>query len=367
MITPEIRAFLKEPTLLIVTKSAVRSRVHRRVYMDYVGLKRFDAAGKLIGEFRIVGLFTSTAYTRSARSIPYLRRKIDAVITRAGLRSRRPLRQGADQRAGDLSARRAVPDRRGDCSTSSRRRSCSSTSGRACGCCRGATASTASCRCSSTCRATATPVTCASGSAIIWRSLSRPRQRLPSVLPGRPDDAGAFHHRPQAGPAADPSAARAGSGGRCHRAHLGRRVRRRACAAYDPARARALFERYRDAFSDGYRENYSPETTVKDIRIIEGLTPARPLGVDFHRRPAATAAPSASRVWSYDRPIPLSDRVPVLENMGFKVVDERTYRDRPRRAGDPHRLVPRHGAGARRAAPRHRCEEAAAVSRPRSW
>ncbi len=37
VITPEIRAFLKEPTLLIVTKSAVRSRVHRRVYMDYVG------------------------------------------------------------------------------------------------------------------------------------------------------------------------------------------------------------------------------------------------------------------------------------------------------------------------------------------
>ncbi len=58
--------------------------MHRRVYMDYVGLKRFDSAGKMVGEFRIVGLFTSTAYTRSARSIPYLRRKIDAVITRAG-------------------------------------------------------------------------------------------------------------------------------------------------------------------------------------------------------------------------------------------------------------------------------------------
>ncbi len=73
-----------EPTLLIVTKSAVRSRVHRRVYMDYVGVKRFDADGKLVGEFRIVGLFTSTAYTRSTRSIPYLRRKVDAVVTRAG-------------------------------------------------------------------------------------------------------------------------------------------------------------------------------------------------------------------------------------------------------------------------------------------
>ena len=84
VITPEIRALLEEPTLLIVTKSAGRSRVHRRVYMDYVGVKRFDRGGKLIGELRIVGLFTSTAYTRSTRTIPYLRRKVDAVLTRAG-------------------------------------------------------------------------------------------------------------------------------------------------------------------------------------------------------------------------------------------------------------------------------------------
>ena len=84
VITPEIRALLQEPTLLIVTKSAVRSRVHRRVYMDYVGVKRFDHGGKLIGELRIVGLFTSTAYTRSTRTIPYLRRKVDAVLARAG-------------------------------------------------------------------------------------------------------------------------------------------------------------------------------------------------------------------------------------------------------------------------------------------
>src|SRR4029079_2654593 len=62
----------------------VRSRVHRRVHMDYIGVKRFDIDGNLIGEFRIVGLFTSTAYTRSTRSIPYLRRKVDALSRRSG-------------------------------------------------------------------------------------------------------------------------------------------------------------------------------------------------------------------------------------------------------------------------------------------
>ena len=48
-----------EPKPLIITKANVRSRVHRRVHMDYIGVKRFDADGQLIGEFRIVGLFTS--------------------------------------------------------------------------------------------------------------------------------------------------------------------------------------------------------------------------------------------------------------------------------------------------------------------
>src|SRR5947209_3822632 len=83
-ITPEIRRLLDDPTLLIVTKAAARSRVHRRVHMDYIGVKQFDADGRLVGEFLIVGLFTSTVYTRATRSIPYLRRKVNAVVARAG-------------------------------------------------------------------------------------------------------------------------------------------------------------------------------------------------------------------------------------------------------------------------------------------
>jgi len=42
------------------------------------------ADGRPAGEFRIVGLFTSTVYSRSVRSIPYLRRKEAAVLARAG-------------------------------------------------------------------------------------------------------------------------------------------------------------------------------------------------------------------------------------------------------------------------------------------
>src|SRR5580704_13396840 len=51
VITPEIRALMEEPRLLVITKSTLRSPVHRRVDMDYIGVKRFDRHGKLVGEF----------------------------------------------------------------------------------------------------------------------------------------------------------------------------------------------------------------------------------------------------------------------------------------------------------------------------
>ena len=44
--TPEIMAFLKEPRPLIIAKANIHARVHRRVYLDYIGVKRFDACGQ---------------------------------------------------------------------------------------------------------------------------------------------------------------------------------------------------------------------------------------------------------------------------------------------------------------------------------
>jgi len=82
--TPEILNFLQGPDYLIVTKANVRSVVHRRAYMDYIGIKRFDAQGKVTGELRVVGLFTSTAYTRSVTRIPLLRSKVQAVVDNFG-------------------------------------------------------------------------------------------------------------------------------------------------------------------------------------------------------------------------------------------------------------------------------------------
>ena len=84
-VTPEVRAFLAEPTPVIVTKANIKSRVHRRVHMDYVGLKLYSPEGHCQGELRIVGLFTANAYDSPVAAVPYLRRKAEAVLARAAL------------------------------------------------------------------------------------------------------------------------------------------------------------------------------------------------------------------------------------------------------------------------------------------
>ncbi len=87
-LTPEVVGFLTDPHPIIVTKSTVRSRVHRPAQQDYIGVKRFDAAGRLIGERRFVGLFTSSAYHQLPAEIPLLRRKVTRVVERAGFGAR---------------------------------------------------------------------------------------------------------------------------------------------------------------------------------------------------------------------------------------------------------------------------------------
>lgn len=60
--------------------------MHRPGYLDYVGVKRIDDKGKVIGEQRFLGLFTATAYSASPEAIPILRQKVRKVLDRAELR-----------------------------------------------------------------------------------------------------------------------------------------------------------------------------------------------------------------------------------------------------------------------------------------
>jgi len=319
------RDMLKEPQALVINKTSQQSRVHRRVTMDLVGVKRFDAGGRVTGLFRMVGLFTSTAYTRSTRGIPYLRRKTASVIARAGLdpasHSGKALAVVLEQYPRDDLF--AIDDE-----------------------------------------------TLLRFGLMILQLGERPRvrvlarrdrfDRFASVLVYVPRDrfdstvreeigaflADAWHGRPVSftpffpegplvrvhyviarglQPLADPRRSEL-EGGVADIVRTWSDALANALAeAHDPARTRALVARYRDAFSQGYREKFSPLDAVSDIRVIERLTAERPLGVDFYQYVWDETRAVGLKVWSHGRPIPLSERVPVLEHMGFRVVDESTY------------------------------------------
>ncbi|MEM8948064.1 MAG: NAD-glutamate dehydrogenase [Pseudomonadota bacterium] len=81
----DVKRQARLPRPLMITKANSRSTVHRPVYLDYLGVKRFDKKGKVIGEHRFLGLFTSAAYNRNPRDIPLLRHKVRRLIERADL------------------------------------------------------------------------------------------------------------------------------------------------------------------------------------------------------------------------------------------------------------------------------------------
>ncbi len=327
--TAEIRAFLARPQALIITKANVKSRVHRRVHLDYIGIKLFTPDGAIAGELRLVGLFTAHLYANIARAIPYLRRKIDGVVARAGFD---PASYAGRSLLAVLESYPRDELFQVDDDT-------------------------------------------------LWRfaidimNLSeRPRiralarvdefDRFVSVLVFVPKDRydstvrrriGAYLAEAYQGhiSAAYPTYPE----GPLARTHfiIGRRegqtphpprelieadiaaiVRTWADGLREALAAdgHILAPRYAEAFSAAYREAFPPEAAARDIAVIERLTPEAPRAVDLYRRERDGATRANLRLFSRATALPLSERVPLLENLGFRVLNERTYR-----------IVPQDGEG----------------------
>jgi glutamate dehydrogenase len=323
--SPRTQAAFKERRLLLITKTNTRSRVHRRVAMDHVGVKHYDRDGRLTGGFQIVGLFTATAYTRSTRNIPYLRRTVGSVLARAGF--------GPNSHSGRTLANVLDTYPRDELFQIDEE-------------------------------------TLFHFASIILQLSERPRvrvlarydwfERFVSVLvyvPREPYGSGArvaigrllaaafggevasFVPYFPDGPLVRVHFIIARSDGPLlypDRARLESEVSRvmktwpdllleALAAAHDPMAARDLFARYGEAFSPTYRDAFAAATAVQDIATIEAMSAEGPLGVDFQRGDAGARL----KLWSHGRPLPLSERVPVLEHMGFTVVDESTYHAEP--------------------------------------
>jgi len=82
---PEVLAIMESDETVLVTKAMTRSTVHRPAWLDYVAIKRFDDNGKVIGESRFMGLYTSSAYSAPVDEIPQVRQRVAAVMASSGV------------------------------------------------------------------------------------------------------------------------------------------------------------------------------------------------------------------------------------------------------------------------------------------
>ena len=87
-LTAAMKAEAASTNPLVITKANSRSTVHRPSYLDYIGVKQFDERGRAIGELRFLGLFTSLAYSESPRNIPLLRLKVHRILEKSGVNPR---------------------------------------------------------------------------------------------------------------------------------------------------------------------------------------------------------------------------------------------------------------------------------------
>ncbi|BCH29978.1 NAD-glutamate dehydrogenase [Mesorhizobium sp. L-8-10] len=319
--TPEIRVFLHGPDPLIVTKANAKSVVHRRAYLDYVGVKTYDKKGKLSGELRIVGLFTSTAYTRSVMKIPYLRSKAQAVVARSGFdpndHSGKALINVLESYPRDELFQVAVPKLRKHAMA-----------------------------------------ILALGERPRVRALVRvdqfdrfvsvlvfvPRDRYDSVVRER---VGAylkdkFDGRLSAYYPAFPEGGLARvhfiigrSGGKTPKVEqttLEAGIRdivrtwedglREAAAESGAGTELAEIAR---RFPESYRGSFTPAEALVDAGRIAEVGPDNPIAIDYYRHAAEKPEQASLKIYHFGAPVALSRRVPLLENIGFRVISERTF------------------------------------------
>jgi glutamate dehydrogenase len=319
--TPEIRAFLHGPDPLIVTKANAKSVVHRRIYLDYVGIKTYTAKGTLSGELRIVGMFTSTAYTRSVMKIPYLRSKAQSVIAKAGFdagdHSGKALINVLESYPRDELFQIPVPILR-------------------------------------------------KHAEAILGLIDRPRvralvrvdqfDRFVSILVFVPRDRydsvarekiGAYLKTVYQGrlSAYYPAFPEGGlarihfiigrSGGKTPKieqatieAAIRDIVRTWEDALADAAEtsgSAANLKTIATRFPESYRDSFSASVALVDAGRIAGIDADNPIDIDYYRDTGQSATQASLKIYHHGAPVALSRRVPILENIGFRVISERTF------------------------------------------
>ncbi|MBN8508562.1 MAG: NAD-glutamate dehydrogenase [Burkholderiales bacterium] len=326
-VPPQARAMARAPApMVLVTRSNTRSTVHRPGYSDYVGVKRYDADGRVIGEHRFVGLFTSTAYSARVGEIPLLREKVARVTARAALPDGGHLAKALEHILAtyprddlfQIGEDELYDTALGILAATERQRL----------------------------------------RLFVWRD---PYERFVSCLVYVPRDAYSTEMRRRfqaillkafAGTRAD-SEVQLGDTilARAHftirtqpgqvppvdtreiEAALAAAARRWDDQLRDAlvdevgeARGLELFKRWGSAFPQVYREIHGARAAVPDVLKLDGLSAASPLALALYRPLGVSANQLGFKVYRRGATVVLSDSLPMLEHMGVRVLGEDNFR-----------------------------------------
>lgn len=322
----EVLAFLNQPTFLLITKASRRARVHRPVHMDVIGIKRFDDDGRVCGIHLLVGLFTSNVYTNSPSFVPILRRKIDRVMKRAGYRPfshdgkrllnilenlpRDELFQASDEKLLEMAVGILHLQERQHTALFLRQDEFE----RFVSCLVFVPRDRYDTALRLQIQAILEDSLNGTLAAYYTQVVDSPLARLHFIIRTAPGSIPPIDdYEIQARIAA---AARAWSD------HLHDAIH----AAKGEEQGARLARRYADAFPSFYRETYNAATAVFDIdRLEDSLTLPCGLAMNLYRPLEVPEEQVNFKVYRPDGAVPLSDILPMLENMGFRVIGEVPY------------------------------------------
>src|ERR1700722_13671140 len=325
-LSSDIRRQSRSRDLILVTKANLLSTIHRPGYLDYVGVKHFGPKGQLIGEKRFLGLWTSSAYSSNPREIPVLRHKVAQVVEHFALAP-----DSHDGKALQHILESFPRDELFQASVAELTRIVTGIFGlqerprvrvllR-----RDAFRRFYSClvfvprekyntqvrqRLETVIREAFSAFSMESQVQIAESNLAR----IHIVARTRPSeethiDAGALERRVAA-------AVRSWSDG--FRAALLSRL--------DESYALQLFEKYAPAFPAAYTEDFQGDAAALDVSFLEAVEkePTR-LHLDIYRPEPRSKDRLFLKIFRNQDAIPISDLLPMLENMGLKVIAERPY------------------------------------------
>ncbi|MDT0309996.1 NAD-glutamate dehydrogenase [Streptomyces sp. DSM 44917] len=371
-LAPSARAKAREPRLLVLTKANSRATVHRRSYLDYIGVKKFDALGRVTGERRFIGLFSAAAYTESVRRIPVIRRNVAAVLATAGFapgsHSGRDLLQILETYPRDELFQTPVATLR-DTATAvlhlqERRRLRLFLRQDEYGRYYSALVYLPRDRYTTSVRLRLTDILCeelgGTGADFSAWNTESVLSRLHFVIRVKP---GA--ELPELTEAdADRIESRLAEASRSWADGLADAL----LAECGEEQAAELTHRYQGAFPEGYKADFPPRAAVADIRCADVLRAdgERDFALSLYEPVGAAPGERRFKIYRTGEPVSLSAVLPVLQALGVEVVDERPYELRP--AGGPTAWiydfglrVPEPLAGGLRGDARERFQEAFAA------